>query len=167
MEKCWGTKAPDDIALVYVPNEDARAEWLDAGVQLMKLICHRPKSIIAELSLYRKYVPILLKQMDTLTEANKKSAMQIERNSKIEYDRSGKRWSKDEDESLINLVCDGNVNIHELCTAFGRSPGAIKTHISELVGVKRLTLEVAGRFVGIIDGQSAESEIKGTLYKDA
>lgn len=94
-----------------------------------------------------------------------KSIMQIRRCTSIEYERANKRWSREEDEEIIDRVYEGKMNIHQLSTIFGRSPGAIKTHISELVGRERLSVAVVGRFIGTIDGVSADSDIRGTVFK--
>ena len=91
--------------------------------------------------------------------------MQIDRCTEVDYDRGNKRWTNEEDETLINLVCEGKTNIHKISTILGRSPGAIQTHISYLVGRKRITQEVAGKFIGFINGITAEAEICGTVYK--
>ena len=162
----WDVKVPDDIVLVKKPDIK-RPEFVEAVQQLAKVSTERPKSIIVELNIYRKFLPILLKAYFVMSEGTDKACKQVERCTNIDYDRANKRWSKEEDEELINIVCDGKENIHQISTIFGRSPGAIKTHISELVGRKRLSQEVAGRFIGIIDGIEANAEIKGTIFKES
>ncbi len=157
-------KIPDDIALVFAP-EFSRPELINAFQQLAKVSTVKPKSIMVELNIYRKYVPMMIKAYSTMSEGVKKASKQIDRCTDIEYDRGNKRWTSEEDETLINLVCDGKDNIHTISTILGRSPGAIQTHISYLVGRKRLSQEVAGRFVGTINGIDAQATICGTVFK--
>ena len=157
-------KIPDDVALTFAPDF-SRDELVNAARQLAKVSTERPKSIIVELNVYRKYVPIMIKAYCIQSEGMKKAVKQIDRCTDIDYDRGNKRWTNEEDETLINLVCEGKENIHRISTILGRSPGAIQTHISYLVGRKRLTQEIAGRFIGTIDVKSAEAEICGTLIK--
>lgn len=49
---------------------------------------------------------------------------------------------------------------------FGRSAGAIATRVSYLVGIKKVSEEVAGKFVGYLDGKHVEGVINGTVRKD-
>ena len=162
--KGYKEKIPEDIALIFAP-EYSSEEIVDAFMKLAKVNSERPKSIIVELNTYRKYVPIIIKAYCSQSEGLKKAAVQISRCTDIDYDRGNKRWSGEEDETLISLVCDGNQNIHEISTTLGRSPAAIQTRISVLVGRKRLSQEVAGKFIGTINGESTQAEIVGTLYK--
>ena len=157
-------KIPEDIALEFA-NTFNRGEICDAAIQLMKVSTERPKSLIAEIATYRKYVPVLIKAYCKQSEWLKKATMQIDRCTDIEYDRGNRRWTSEEDETLISLVCEGKYNIHMISTMIGRSPAAITSHISVLVGRKRLTQEVAGKFIGTINGESAQGEIVGTVYK--
>ena len=157
-------KVPDDIAMIIAPDF-SRDELVNAAQRLALVSSQRPKSIVEEVRIYRKYVPIMIKAYCAQSEGMKKAAMQIDRFGDVEYDRGNKRWSKEEDETLINLVCEGKDTIHKISTILGRSPGAIQSHISYLVGRKRLTQEVAGKFIGTINGESTEAQICGTIYK--
>ena len=157
-------KVPDDIAMT-MGTDFSRDELVNAAQRLALVSSQRPKSIVEEVRIYRKYVPIMIKAYCIQSEGMKKAAMQIWRLTDVDYDRGKKRWSKEEDEMLINLVCEGNENIHQISTILGRSPGAIQSHISFLVGRKRLTQEVAGKFIGTINGETTQAEICGTVYR--
>ena len=165
MKSGYKEKIPDDIALAFAPNF-TNDELGNAARQLTHICTKRPKSIVVEVNIFRKYVPILIAGYIKQSEGFRKACMQINRCTEIEYDRSNKHWTKEEDETLIELVCEGKDNIHQLSTIFGRSPGAIKTHISDLVGRRRLTQEVAGRFIGTINGETSEAVICGTVHKE-
>ena len=160
----WTGEAPADVVLVKNPGIE-RPELITAVSRLELILSHRPKSIVAELNTFRRYVPLILEVYLKMSEALNKSILQINRCTDIDYGRANKRWSREEDEEIIDLVCEGKMNIHQLSTIFGRSPGAIQTHISELVGRERLSQAVAGRFVGMIDGISAEADICGKVFK--
>ena len=160
----WNEEVPADVVLVKNPGIE-RPELITALSRLERILSQKPKSIVAELNTYRRYVPLILEAYLKMSEALNKSILQIDRCTDIEYDRANRRWSREEDEEIIDRVCEGKLNIHQLSTIFGRSPGAIQTHISELVGRERLSQAVAGRFVGMIDGISAEAEICGKVFK--
>ena len=78
-------------------------------------------------------------------------------------DRGRKRWTEEEDELLIEMAARDDVTIINLCKEFGRTPGAIKSHISKLVGIKRLSADIAGRFIGTLDGVEVEGDIEGIV----
>lgn len=65
---------------------------------------------------------------------------------------------------LIEEVC-GDTSIHELSLMFGRTPSSIKTRVSTLVGLERISQEVAGRFIGKINGDDANADIEGIVLK--
>ena len=137
-----------------------------AWYALWAILDNRPKTIIEEVRVYRKYVPVLL---NYVKDANKHIKIEQTKNRRlvgIDHERANKRWSKQEDELLINLVCEEKHNIHKLSAIFGRSPQAIQSRISELVGVRKLSQEIAGRFIGQIDGETVNGNISGTIYKE-
>lgn len=80
-------------------------------------------------------------------------------------DRGRKRWTYEEDEALIDMAARDDVNIIDLSREFGRTPSAIKTRISHLVGIERITTEVAGRFIGNLNGVFTEGTIDGTVTR--
>lgn len=71
----------------------------------------------------------------------------------------------DSDDLLISAVCSGNFTPLSLAAAFGRSPSAISSHLSYLVGVKRVSQSIAGRFIGQMNGEEVNADIVGTIYK--
>ena len=115
---------------------------------------------------YRKITPILLKMLESDLEDWEMEHRQVERFSEVTFDNSNKRWNKEEDEMLINAVCDDNTSLYEISTRFGRSPAAIQTRISYLVGIKKISTEIAGKFTGTLNGENVFGEIKGTLKKE-
>jgi hypothetical protein len=77
------------------------------------------------------------------------------------------RWSAEEDEHLIELACAGESPV-KMAATFYRSPAAVATRISQLVGVKRLFINVNGRFVGTLDEVvEVDTHVDGRLYRDA
>ena len=73
-----------------------------------------------------------------------------------------RRWTKEEDEMLIELVCSG-VSQAELSSSMGRTIPAIKTRVSKLVGDKRISKKVAGLFLGTFNGQYVEGTVNGEV----
>lgn len=98
-------------------------------------------------------------------EISEATQTQIDRLSEKTGERSNRRWSEKEDEALIDMICQENTSILEISLIFGRSPAAIKSRVSQLVGVKRLSQEVVGKFIGTLNGANIEGSIKGQLFK--
>ena len=105
---------------------------------------------------------LLLKAQHSICQAAENS---IKRANDKTSERSHKKWSSIEDEQLIDAVSKGDSSIIELSCVFGRSPSAIKSRVSYLVGIKRVSSEIAGRFIGTINGASIEGNIRGQLTK--
>ena len=126
-------------------------------------ITRNNKGNINELMSYRQNVPQIIHYIEEL-ELQIYGWKYIAEIFLDSTDRTNKRWEKKEDDELIEMAC---MNIPEIAMAvkLKRNPSAIKTRISYLVGVKRLTQKVAGKFIGEIDGVETESTIKGTVYK--
>lgn len=80
-------------------------------------------------------------------------------------ERGGKRWSQEEDEMLIEMAARDDYTIIKLARAFGRTPGAIQSRISMLVGINKISAKVAGRFIGTLNGEHVEGDISGVLRK--
>ena len=157
----------DGIALVNtnLPYQ-TKGETNEALIKVLSVIQNRPKSIIVEVNTYRKYIPKLInyiKERDKLLDF---AIKQIERYENDCDDKRFKRWTPEEEEMLINLVCDENYSMLQISTMMGRTVPSIKTKISNLVGVKRLSQKIAGRFIGTMNGENIETNLNGIIYKE-
>jgi len=162
------TYLPDEkeIALIETSKIPEHSRVIEAAVKLYKILVERPKNIISELSIFRKYCPILIKEVCVITDLNKKAIHEKNQAISGTTRNQNKRWTKEEDNVLIEMACDPDQNIQTLSTMFGRSPASIANRITTLVGVKRLSQEVAGRFIGYINGEKTEADIAGTVHKE-
>lgn len=142
-------------------------ELLNAMCRVSSALYQRPKSIVVELQTYRKHVPTLLQGLINYSKWINVLTQQNARLSEIDYEKSNKRWTPDEDNKLIEIICGERENIHTISAMFGRSPSAIKSRITYLVGVKRLSQSVVGKFIGTINDEEVEGEIKGIVKKEA
>ena len=158
----------NENVLLHVVDENHEKEMAmakEAAIKIYAVLKERPKSIIVELNTYRKYCPLLINLLCDLSDINKAACKENKRIHNKTQERANKKWTKEEDEMLINYLCDHNSSLTEIAAIFGRSPTAISSHVSNLVGRKRISQEVAGRFIGYIDGEEKESDIVGTIYK--
>ena len=139
-------------------------ERFQAFLRIAKVFYHRPKSIVEELRVYRNNMPALIDYVMEITEFNEKTSKELDRVYEKTDERANKRWTPEDDELLIEQVCDEGVTPVRLSTIFGRTPSAISSRITYLVGVKRLSQSVAGRFIGKMDGHEVDADIEGTVH---
>lgn len=151
----YGVNGTDDIK---------KETWL----ALTKLYecCHSAGGNMAQkYRTYERYVPTLLKLYFDYQEKVRVLGQQIDRYEKATAARKNARWTDEEDNALVEMVADNAIGIHELSTAFGRSPASIYSRLSKLVGIGRISQEIAGKFVGTLDGEEISGQINGTLSK--
>ena len=118
-----------------------------------------------QLRIFKKYVPKLIGVYLGTHEALCASVRTEQRLYEQTSERSGKRWDKDEDETLVEVASRGDMSITELAVTMGRTPGAIQSRLSQLVGIGRISQSIAGRFIGTIDGEHVQGYIDGEVQK--
>lgn len=141
-------------------------KYKHAALQVYKVSTQRPKSIIAELNIYRKYAPILIEYLLEITKVNKAALNENERVFKKTDTNSRKRWTDTEDNLLIEAVCSEGATPARISAQFGRTPSAISSRLTYLVGVKKLSQKIAGKFIGKINGEDVNGMAVGTVYKE-
>lgn len=78
-------------------------------------------------------------------------------------ERAHKRWTPHEDEILVDMVCQEDSTLIELALAFNRTPQAITSRLTYLVGVSKVNRQVAGRLIGYLDGEPVDGYFEGRL----
>lgn len=132
-------------------------------IEAVERICSNHRGNINELIVYRENVPTLIQFIADIAKYNFGLEF-VNGLATMPNVNKNRRWSKTDDELLIDLVCN-DMEIKNISSVFHRSPTAIAARISHLVGVKRLSQKVAGKFIGTADGEEAEFQLEGTLYK--
>lgn len=134
------------------------------AIDALTRVSQERSNVSKELMTYRKYVPALLKYIMQEEDCIKMLHKHIERMTNDSEDKKYQRWTPEEEETLIDMVCSGRYSMIELSTTLGRTVPAIKTKLSNLVGIKRLSQEVAGKFIGTLNGNTVEGSIDGTVF---
>jgi len=171
LEKFFGYKnsISEHVTLM---NRDEALEMVESiGVEkiladIYMSIAEPPKNAFKQVSLYRALLKRAGLHIMMLQDVNRKLMKELIRMGAGIGDQGRKRWTQEEDEMLIEAATDGTKNIIDLANAFGRTPGAIQSRITKLVGIKRLSEEIAGRFIGTINGEFVKGDIDGTLRKE-
>lgn len=141
-------------------------EKADEAVFAIEDMLHNKPSMPVELKTYRKHVKTIIKLLHQQQELLDGYSEMFNRLVSDSEEKKGCRWQPEEDELLIDMVCDGETSMLEISTTLGRTVPAIKTRISKLVGVKRISKEIAGRFVGLVDGRKTKCFISGELFNE-
>ena len=150
--------------IIGIAEEDSiPKDEIHAAIIKLQDVIHQRPTLSKELQIYRKYVPTIIKLI-YLKESIIDGYMKTFERYIVESEaRKNKRWTDGEDEFLVDMVCN-DTPILEISLALGRTPASIKTRLTRLVGVKRISKNVAGKFIGKIDGILTECNIEGTIY---
>lgn len=171
IEKFFGYKdtIPDYITLF---NRDEMYEALvtnggDSSVvtDIYAIITHPPKSAHAKIIAYQELLRRAAVRILALEDLKDTMLLEIERHESNVGERSRKRWTPEDDELLIETASQDDATIFGMAKQFGRTPGAIQSRISYLVGIKRVSEEIAGRFIGTLNGEFVEGDIDGIVSK--
>ena len=133
-------------------------------VNTLELAIVQPKNAAHQMKVFRKYVPVLIDMYDVVQQV---LSATCEANEELQGSlsaRSRKRYTPEEDEAIVEMAASGHTTV-EIALGVGRTPGAVQTRISHLVGIGKISEEIAGRFSGLLDGEFVEGDISGTIYK--
>lgn len=123
-----------------------------------------PKSIHVRMKMYDRVASAFLEHLDFTIEMKRELTKELKQERGARPDRNGKRWLDDEDILLIERVAAGD-SIQKIANTFGRTPLAVSGRVSHLVGIKRITEEIAGRIEGYLNGTEIEGVFVGRIRK--
>lgn len=123
-----------------------------------------PKSIHVRMKMYDRVASAFLDHLDFTIEMKRELTKELKQERGARPDRNGKRWLDDEDILLIERVAAGD-SIQKIANTFGRTPLAVSGRVSHLVGIKRITEEIAGRIEGYLNGAEVEGVFVGKIRK--
>ena len=142
-------------------------DYIEAWVNVMRTFDHRNEiSAKRRLEAYEKGLLLMFENWVFKT-------VIIERMSGTDkLNNEGKKWAKEEDEELVNLaaMCYEEFGKYDPVymiapSIFERSSQAIRTRLSQLIGIERLTVKVEGKFEGDFEGESVRGLISGLVHK--
>lgn len=133
-------------------------------VELMRLNSKPPRgSVHQQLQKYRKLTEELLEHYFKLSDVN---THLIAENLFLQGGKPmghRQRWTDIEDEALIEKACEDDANMLNLAVNFNRTPAAISSRLTYLVGVKRISRHVMGHLTGYLDGEPVEGYVVGEV----
>lgn len=152
-------KADAKIAFYAFTNMPRHEAYDNALTNIMK----NHKGNVNELMAYRSNVKTLIEYVGEL-ELQIYAWRYVAERFLDSMENANKRWNDEDDNELIEMACNDIPEVF-MAAKLKRSPSSIKTRISYLVGTKRLSQKVAGKFIGKINGEQTEANLVGTIYK--
>ena len=159
---------PTSVLLFARKRVTATGDGVSRAMErVSKALAEPAKNPFDELKIYREYVPMIIKWGFGNQEILQDVLADNRRLTGTPGARSGKRWTSEEDRVLIDLATADDAAIIPIATTLGRSPQAISSRLTYLVGISRVTQEIAGRITGYIDGNPVDGQFVGTITKNA
>lgn len=131
--------------------------------EVIRMNHEQPKNLFMTLKKYREHSATIIRWAMTLQELRESSDRQLNHLMGKAGERSNKRWTESEDMALVELAANDQHSLVELSVTFGRSPAAISSRLTYLVGIKKVSQEIAGRIIGFIDGEPVNGYFSGEL----
>ena len=162
----YGKIANDtDIDEALKQLAEHREEFAEAQWKLGRLACGMEKmNAFQQLQAYRKYTQVLVKNFHVVYALSNYFAAQLEVLEQRASANNGKRWTKEEEEDVIDMICAGMTEL-EISIKTGRSIGAIHTKVSNLVGVQK-ERNIKGNFNGTINGEYVGGKLDGRIISE-
>lgn len=152
--------------LINYGIEAKKIAGCDEAIKKLVILCNQPKgTAFSQIQQFRKLVPILINYIRFQAKLIDGYTKTYDRMTDKQAEKSRKKWTQEDDELLIEIVARGDTSINEVSLIFGRTPGAISTRVSYLVGIKKISESVAGKFTGYLNGGYVEGIINGTVRK--
>lgn len=153
----------EDGILALNKNELNNETGAELARQLLQLLEEPKGSAFHQLQAWKKLGKKLyrfMKNQDDLIQLQKKESQRIfESTTEKKY----KRWTPEEEKTLIDMVTQPDMTLVKLATMFGRTPSAIQAKLTNLVGLKRVDRKIAGKFVGNLNGEHVEGFVDGII----
>lgn len=134
--------------------------------KIFKLLNESKLKPFHEIQAWRKVGKNMMTYMETVTKGINNVCKENKRLSTMKYDRGHKKWTEEEDEILIELLCDDSLTLLDVSKTLGRSISAINTRCSVLTGVERVKQKIQGKFQGKLNGMVVDGTIDGLLFKE-
>lgn len=125
-----------------------------------------PKSVHRRLQDYRKHSAALMDLHFNLSEVVRFQTQELEVVKGGDYERARKRWTEEEDDALIEFASREEApNLMDLSLTFQRSPAAVSSRLTHLVGIRRITEALMGRITGYLDGVPVDGAFHGAIHR--
>lgn len=159
------TRVKGQRIIAYTGNPD---EDLFGALAIYKDLIHTPnRNVFHTLKKWREAFDQLLKylyfQSEVAAGLKFELALLKEGVKDADYANSGKPWDENEDVWIVDSRADG-MRVEEMAKVLLRSPFAVATRLSQLVGVTR-SIEVERQIDGVLNGDKVSGLFEGTMRK--
>jgi hypothetical protein len=153
----------EDGILAFNKNELTDETGMEIERQLLQLLEEPKGSAFHQLQAWKKLGKKLHKFMKNQNDIIQASVKESQRIYGSTTEKKYKRWTPEEENTLIELVTQPDMTLVQLSTMFGRTPSAIQAKLTNLVGLKRVDRRIAGKFVGNLNGEHVEGFVDGII----
>ena len=153
------------LAMVEPDFEEAQKLYGDI-YKLLNGATGKKMTPYLEIKTWRGLGKKMLAYMKMVDKFSHQTMKEQQRLKTMKSDRANKRWTPEEDELLIELLCNEEYTLLDVSKTIGRSITAINTRVSTLVGIKRTNQEIRGLFTGKLNGMIVDGTIDGLLTKE-
>lgn len=143
--------------------ESVMSEVEDAYGKIMALNAGHGGNVAQRLRGYRKWTEVLIGHVLALSQLNADLIAEQEHLRTGKGDQSGRRWTDEQDEALVEMACDPDASMIKIALTMCRTPGAVASRLSYLVGVSKVSRHVVGRITGYLDGELVSGVFDGEV----
>jgi hypothetical protein len=148
-----------------------RAEDIDAVLdevdeaygQIMALNAGHGGNVAQRLRAYRKWTEVLIGHVLALSKLNEDLCAERQQLMTGKGDQAGRRWTDEQDAALVELACEPDASMIKMALTMCRTPGAVASRLTYLVGVSKVSRHVVGRITGYLDGEPVSGVFDGEV----
>lgn len=134
-----------------------------ALAEIMALNAGHGGNVHQRLDRYRKYSEVLMALVIAQTELVDGLLTEQQHLLEGHASQSGRRWTDEQDEALVELACEPDAAMIKIALTLNRTPGAVASRLTYLVGVSKVSRHVVGRITGYLDGEPVSGTFDGEL----
>ena len=143
--------------------DSVMAEVDDAYGQIMSLNAGHGGNVAQRLRGYRKWSEVLIGHVLALSQLVDDLIAEQEHLTTGKGDQSGRRWTDEQDAALVEMACEPDASMIKIALTMCRTPGAVASRLSYLVGVSKVSRHVVGRITGFLDGEPVSGVFDGEV----
>ena len=121
------------------------------------------RNVHQRLSADRVHSAALMDGYQALNELRIALESELDQMQGLRPDQAGRRWTNSQDDALVEMACRDDSSMMTLALDFNRTPAAISSRLTYLVGVSKVSRRVVGRITGYLDGEAVNGVFDGEL----
>jgi hypothetical protein len=151
----------------FYKDVDAAGAVVEKAILELGRVISQPQkaSIHKRLQAYAKTVPILVRMIGNQQELIHALLRENETLKGGTPTAHRRRWSDEEDQALIDEATKEDTSMITLALGFNRTPAAVSSRLTYLVGIHRISEHVVAHITGYLNGNEVEGDFIGDLVR--